>query len=136
LSEIVSYVDFLFLDEPTIDEAAWAKAAANSGVLPDVIAGFEALPDWSADGLKEKMIAIGERHQLKLGKAQAPVRVAVTGRAVGLPLFESSEVLGRERTLSRLRMQQPPNRRRPNRHVPGGGLLHRHCHKANLVTQM
>ena len=39
----------------------------------------------------------------KLGKAQAPVRVAVTGRTVGLPLFESMGVLGRERTLARLR---------------------------------
>jgi glutamyl/glutaminyl-tRNA synthetase len=40
---------------------------------------------------------------LKLGKAQAPVRVAVTCRTVGLPLFESLVVLGRERTLARLR---------------------------------
>jgi glutamyl-tRNA synthetase len=38
-----------------------------------------------------------------LGKAQAPVRVAVTGRSVGLPLFESLEVLGADRTLARLR---------------------------------
>ncbi|GIH03253.1 glutamate--tRNA ligase [Rhizocola hellebori] len=103
LSEIVSYVDFLFLDTPAIDEAAWAKAAASSGVLPDVIAGFETLPEWSADGLKEMLMAVGERHDLKLGKAQAPVRVAVTGRAVGLPLFESLGVLGRERSLARLR---------------------------------
>ena len=39
---------------------------------------------------------------MKLGKAQAPVRVAVTGRRIGLPLFESLEVLGRERTLTRI----------------------------------
>jgi glutamyl-tRNA synthetase len=39
---------------------------------------------------------------VKLGKAQAPVRVAVTGRTVGPPLFESIEVLGREETLVRL----------------------------------
>ena len=45
---------------------------------------------------------VGEARGLKLGKAQAPVRVAVTGRSVGLPLFESLEVLGRERTLARL----------------------------------
>ena len=44
---------------------------------------------------------------LKLGKAQAPVRVAVTGRTVGPPLFESLEVLGRERTLDRLRAARP-----------------------------
>ena len=43
------------------------------------------------------------RTALKLGKAQAPVRVAVTGRTVGLPLFESIEVLGRERSMDRIR---------------------------------
>ena len=43
-----------------------------------------------------------ERYSIKLGKAQAPVRVAVTGRAVGPPLFESMEVLGRDETLRRL----------------------------------
>jgi glutamyl/glutaminyl-tRNA synthetase len=41
-------------------------------------------------------------HGLRLGTAQAPVRVAVTGRTVGLPLFESVEVFGRERTLTRI----------------------------------
>jgi glutamyl-tRNA synthetase len=46
---------------------------------------------------------VGAEHGLKLGKAQAPVRVAITGRTVGLPLFESIEVLGRERSLERLR---------------------------------
>jgi hypothetical protein len=39
---------------------------------------------------------------MKLSVAQAPVRVAITGRTIGLPLFESLELLGRERTLSRL----------------------------------
>jgi len=42
------------------------------------------------------------RYELKLGKAQAPVRVAITGRTVGPPLFESMEVLGRAETLRRL----------------------------------
>ncbi len=46
---------------------------------------------------------VGEKVGLKLGKAQAPVRVAITGRTVGPPLFESLVVLGRERTLERLR---------------------------------
>ena len=41
--------------------------------------------------------------QPQLSKAQGPIRVATTGRSVGPPLFESLEVLGRERTLDRLR---------------------------------
>ena len=39
---------------------------------------------------------------MKAGKAQAPVRVAVTGRTVGPPLFESLEQLGRAETIRRL----------------------------------
>ncbi|HEX6968561.1 MAG TPA: glutamate--tRNA ligase [Micromonosporaceae bacterium] len=104
LSEIVSYVDFLFLDAPTIDEGSWAKAMkAGAGELLDAAtAAFRALPEWEADRLKSVLEQVGAERGLKLGKAQAPVRVAVTGRSVGLPLFESLEVLGRERTLARL----------------------------------
>ncbi|WP_307848979.1 glutamate--tRNA ligase [Micromonospora sp. U56] len=103
LSEIVPNVDFLFLDTVEMDEAAWVKASKDAKVLPDVTAAFEALPSWEVEPLKQSLLAVGEAHGLKLGKAQAPVRVAVTGRSVGLPLFESLEVLGRQRTLDRLR---------------------------------
>jgi glutamyl-tRNA synthetase len=103
LSEIVAYVDFLFCEQPDLDEGSWAKASKDAGVLSDVIAAFEALPSWDAEALKTALVEVGERHGLKLGKTQAPVRVAVTGKSVGLPLFESIEVLGRERTLQRLK---------------------------------
>jgi glutamyl-tRNA synthetase len=66
--------------------------------------GFGVLPEWSAPALRATLEAIGTERGLKLGKAQAPVRVAVTGRTVGLPLFESLEVLGRDRTLARLNL--------------------------------
>ncbi len=105
LSEIVPNVDFLFLASPLIEEAAWAKAMkeGSAELLDDAIAAFEAVPSWDAETLKATLEAVGARRGLKLGKAQAPVRVAVTGRTVGLPLFESLEVLGAERTLTRLR---------------------------------
>ncbi len=104
LSEIVSYVDFLFLDRPVVDQAAWDKAmTGNAGeLLAAVVEAFRTVPAWDAATLKSTAEEIGTRYGLKLGKAQAPVRVAVTGRSVGLPLFESLEVLGRERTVERL----------------------------------
>ncbi|MFB4269158.1 glutamate--tRNA ligase [Nonomuraea sp. GTA35] len=103
LSEITGNVDFLFLDEPVFDEASWSKAMKPGAaeLLRDVRAAY-ANVGWHADELKIVLTAVGERHELKLGKAQAPVRVAVTGRTVGLPLFESLEVLGRDQTLARL----------------------------------
>ncbi|HEX6497861.1 MAG TPA: glutamate--tRNA ligase [Micromonosporaceae bacterium] len=105
LSEIVPNVDFLFLSEPVVDEASWAKAMKEGAadLLGAAIEAFEAVPSWDAATLKETLERVGTERGLKLGKAQAPVRVAVTGRTVGLPLFESLAVLGRERTLARLR---------------------------------
>ena len=49
---------------------------------------------WDAESLHGVTMALAESFGLKLGKAQAPIRVAVTGRTVGPPLFESLAVLG------------------------------------------
>jgi len=103
LSDITANVDFLFLDEPVSDEKSWDKAMKPGAAdLLRTARAKLAAAEWAAEPLKEVVLAAGEEHGLKLGKAQAPVRVAVTGRTVGLPLFESLEVLGRERTLARV----------------------------------
>ncbi|NOW01850.1 glutamate--tRNA ligase [Isoptericola chiayiensis] len=104
LGDITDNVDFLFLDEPVHDEKSWNKAMKPGAaeLLTDVRAALADLEPWAAEQLKDTVASTGEQHGMKLGKAQAPVRVAVTGRTVGLPLFESLEVLGRERTLGRI----------------------------------
>ena len=106
LSEIVPNVDFLFLPEPVEDEKSWKKAM-KPGVGREMLeTALERYADpklsWDAEALKTATEEAGAGLGLKLGKAQAPVRVAVTGRTVGLPLFESLELLGRERTRARL----------------------------------
>ena len=105
LAEVPAMVDFLFLDEPAIDPDAWARAFERTpsapALLDDVLAVY-AECDWEPSTLHRLTAEAGERHGLKLNKAQAPVRVAITGRTVGPPLFESLHVLGRERTLARL----------------------------------
>lgn len=106
LAEAPGVVDFLFLPEPVVDQAAWDKTFAApeaAAVLHDSVIAYHSLADWTADSLKASLETIGEGHGLKLGKTQAPVRVAVTGRTVGPPLFEALEVLGREETMRRLR---------------------------------
>ncbi|MGP3968532.1 glutamate--tRNA ligase [Streptomyces sp. 6N223] len=104
LSDITDNVDFLFLEEPVFDERSWAKAMkpGAADVLRTIREALAGLADWTAEALKAAVQAAGESHALKLGKAQAPLRVAVTGRTVGLPLFESLEILGRPRTLARV----------------------------------
>jgi len=103
LSEIIPMVDFAFLDEPVFDEQSWNKAMKDPAaqILAAAEDAYRDAP-WQAGELKTRLEQVGATFGLKLGKAQAPVRVAVTGRTVGLPLFESLEVLGREATLTRI----------------------------------
>jgi glutamyl-tRNA synthetase len=77
------------------------NGADAAGVLDDAIAAYADVA-WETDALHETLRSLGEARGLKLGKAQAPVRVAVTGRTVGPPLFEALELLGRDETLRRL----------------------------------
>jgi glutamyl-tRNA synthetase len=104
LSEITPMVDFAFLPDAPVDEASWAKAMKEPApdVLAATLARYADVP-WEAADLRVALEQIGESFGLSLGKAQAPVRVAVTGRTVGLPLFESLQVLGRDETLRRIR---------------------------------
>ena len=105
LGEVPGMVDFVFLAEPVIDEASWEKAvAARRGCARDPGRRRRRLRDcdWTAEAMHEVTMVVAEEAGRKLGKAQAPIRVAVTGRTVGPPLFESLEVLGRDEVLRRL----------------------------------
>ncbi|WP_405762561.1 glutamate--tRNA ligase [Streptomyces sp. NBC_00045] len=104
LSDITANVDFLFRKEPVEDQVSWDKAMKGepAALLNSARAHLDTA-DWSdPESLKQAVLTAGEAHGLKLGKAQAPVRVAVTGRTVGLPLFESLQILGKDRSLSRI----------------------------------
>ncbi|MFB7514234.1 glutamate--tRNA ligase [Streptomyces sp. NPDC056144] len=104
LSDITANVDFLFLSEPVFDQASWDKGMKGEPAALLATAREKLVDaDWNdPESLKNAVLVAGEAHGLKLGKAQAPVRVAVTGRTVGLPLFESLEILGKEKTLARI----------------------------------
>jgi glutamyl-tRNA synthetase len=104
LGEVPAMVDFFFLAEPEIDADAWTKTM-GSDFARDAIVDFAAAAataEWNHDSLKSALETWTAARELKLGKTQAPIRVAITGRTVGPPLFESLEILGREETVRRL----------------------------------
>ncbi len=110
LPDVATMIDFFF-DAPVMEPDAWIKTMTGSAApgAHHMIEGFiagAALTPWLADDLKLLVERVGAGVQLKLGKAQAPLRVAVTGRTVGPPLFESLELLGVEETIHRLRVAQ------------------------------
>ena len=104
LSEAPPQLDFFFVEIPEIDANAWEKIMLNEEAALILESAHRAFADaeWEVDVLHDALRAIGDSHQMKLGKAQAPVRVAVTGRSVGPPLFESMHALGRETVLARI----------------------------------
>jgi glutamyl-tRNA synthetase len=106
LDQAAGMVDFVFLADPPMEEASWQKAVArDDGAAAILAAAVDAYAgcEWTAEALREATVGVAEAAGRKLGKAQAPVRVAVTGRTVGPPLFESLVVLGRDEVLRRLR---------------------------------
>ncbi|WP_288814516.1 glutamate--tRNA ligase [uncultured Gordonia sp.] len=92
-------------DEFTIDEKAASKnlGADAVPVLDATIAAVESLDSFTTAALQDALnAALVDDLGLKPRKAFGPVRVAVTGSQVSPPLFESMEILGRDKTLARL----------------------------------
>jgi glutamyl-tRNA synthetase len=105
LSEGADMLAFLFLDQVVYDQADVAKVLDGDG-LKVVAASREALgalEEWSTAAIEEALrTKLVEELGLKPRNAFGPVRVAVTGRRVSPPLFESLELLGRDAALARL----------------------------------
>ena len=103
MDEIVPMVRFLF-EEPTIDESARTKVLEKDGAAVSLKAAHEALTrcEWSTAAIEEALRDLPQRLELKPKVVFQAVRVAVTGTTVSPPLFESLELLGKERSLSRL----------------------------------
>ncbi|HVF76281.1 MAG TPA: glutamate--tRNA ligase [Acidimicrobiales bacterium] len=109
LGEVPGMIDFLLVDEVVFVDATWDKRVVRGAHAAELLAAAAseyATCEWEVQALHDLTAAIGERFELGLGKAQFPIRVAVMGRDVGPPLFESLVVLGRERTLARLQRAQ------------------------------
>jgi glutamyl-tRNA synthetase len=106
LSESVDMLGFLFVDEDAfaIDPDAAAKVlTGDASAVLDASAKALADCEWTTEAiesaLRESLIdGLG----LKPKNAFGPVRVAISGRRISPPLFESLELLGREKSLHRL----------------------------------
>ncbi|HUR74718.1 MAG TPA: glutamate--tRNA ligase, partial [Sporichthya sp.] len=109
LAEAVDRLGYLFIPEVTIDpdSAAAVRGPDAEAVLKAGIGALEALDGFAAADIEAALrAALIEGLGLKPKNAFAALRVAVTGRRVSPPLFESMELLGRDATLARLRAGQ------------------------------
>jgi glutamyl-tRNA synthetase len=103
LSELPEYFDWV--EGPADDPKSWEKAMRTPvarEALDGILADYEAAP-WVRDELHERFNSLAARLDVSRSKLDGPIRVPVTGRIRGLPLFELFEYLGRDATLARLR---------------------------------
>jgi glutamyl-tRNA synthetase len=107
LSEAVDMLAFLFVDEADFridpDTAAKTLTEESDPVLAAAADALGGLPDWSTEAIEAALrSALVDGLGLKPKHAFGPVRVAVSGKRVSPPLFESLELLGRDRALGRI----------------------------------
>ena len=106
LSDAWELLKFLDDDAYVIDPKAGAKelGADSVAILDSACGALDGVTDWTTEAIETALKgALIEGLDLKPRKAFGPIRVAVTGATVSPPLFESMELLGRERSLARLR---------------------------------
>jgi glutamyl-tRNA synthetase len=92
------------LDVDELLGKAYAGDRAGAALLlSEALLLAEQTPDWAHDAMEQAYRALAERLGVKFRDLAGLMRVAITARSVSPPLFESMEVLGRERCVLRLR---------------------------------
>ncbi len=110
LRQGIGMLGFLFYGDVGSPEFAVEPSEAEKVLTPDalpvLLVAHEALSNlaqWNTESIEAALrVALIEGLELKPKFAFGPVRVAVTGRRVSPPLFESLEILGQERSLARI----------------------------------
>jgi glutamyl-tRNA synthetase len=106
LSEVPSLVDFFFSDaleyESSLLPGKLEKGQAVE-VLKKTLQALDGIAGWHAAELETEVRPLADGLALKAGPFFGVLRVAVTGRTASPPLFETMEVLGRDRCMARLK---------------------------------
>lgn len=99
--------DFLFRADAEIqyDEVAVKKVLEKGGfeMLRSLLPAFEAHEDWTPQPLENLLKGICESQSVGMGKVAQPVRVAVSGNTVSPAIYDTLALLGKQKTLARLR---------------------------------
>jgi glutamyl-tRNA synthetase len=99
---------FLFRDVPPDEKAQKLLGSERSPLLKQAASRLEAIEDWSTEEIHRVLEVMAEDLGMSKKQAFQPLRAAVTGAVVSPPLFESMALLGRQRTLARLRAASAP----------------------------
>ena len=107
LAQIEAKSRFLFIanDQVEYDEKAVKKVLLkNDGlaILRTVRDKLAAMEQFTEDNIENMLRSLAEEKQVGLGKVAQPLRVAICGTTISLPIFDSVSLLGKENTLARI----------------------------------
>ncbi len=107
LGEVADMVGFALVDDGALEITDDGRKALREGaaeVLDAAVAALDSLGAWDTESLEVALReALVEGMELSPRHAFTPLRVAISGRRVSPPLFESMEILGKDSSLARLR---------------------------------
>jgi glutamyl-tRNA synthetase len=108
--DVVNKTAFLYTTDAAIEYQPKAvkkvlvkKEGAGYAVLEHLLPQFEALEDFSVGALEAFFEKVCQERGTKLGNVAQPVRVAITGTMISPPIFDSLTLLGKERTIARIK---------------------------------
>jgi glutamyl-tRNA synthetase len=107
LAQIEQKSGFLFVDDDKIkyDGKAVKKILLKGdglAVLRIVREKLAAMDELTEQGIEDMLRGLAEEKQVGLGKVAQPLRVAICGTTISLPIFDSVRLLGKENTLNRI----------------------------------
>ena len=106
MNEVTAMLKFLFVEDVIFDAESETKVKEEPSqhVISQALSALENVNDWKHEVIEAALRAVLiEKLGLKPRLAFGPVRIAVTGSHISPPLFESMELLGRARSLARLK---------------------------------
>jgi glutamyl/glutaminyl-tRNA synthetase len=107
LADIERKSKFLFLDEDQIEydeKAVKDVLLKNDGlaVLKTVRGRFAAMEQFTVENIEAVLRGLAEERGVGLGKIAQPLRVALCGSTISLPIFDAAQILGKQNTLIRI----------------------------------
>jgi glutamyl-tRNA synthetase len=112
IKEGAELIRFLFVDDMEPNEKARKVLQGQGELLKEAASRLEAIEGWNHEEIHGALEQLAQDLGLSKTKAFQPIRASVTRSTISPPLFESLEILGRERSLARLREGARPVWRR------------------------
>jgi glutamyl-tRNA synthetase len=106
LSEVPAAAAFILLDDLQFEDEVVAKVRANAavaGLLEKLAVALEGVGEWSGDAAKAALHQVAGAAGVKPGQLMFPLRAALSGRAHGPDLGDILDLLGRARSIARVR---------------------------------